>query len=231
MSDLILQLSEVMRAEVKSLDLAAHNAANLATPGYRSERTVLDGGGFLNQLTQSSPMLRAAISQQDGPLQITGASTDLAIRGAGWFALETPDGILLTRDGRFHLDSNGSLVGHHGYAVLAEQGVTFGLAPDFSVSADGSLTSHGQQTSKLRLVQARDGSQLIARGDGLYMYKGELSGSAQAAVIQGAYEMSNVDTAADMLHLMRTTRHIETLQRSISAYDQMLSTGINQLGK
>lgn len=50
---------------------------------------------------------------------VTGVGTDLAIRGAGWFALRIPDMdvIVYTRSGDFRLDSNGYLITGRGYRV------------------------------------------------------------------------------------------------------------------
>jgi Domain of unknown function (DUF1078). len=35
----------------------------------------------------------------------------------------------------------------------------------------------------------------------------------------------------DMVKMMEVSRHVETLQRALSAYDGLLNSGINQLGK
>jgi flagellar basal-body rod protein FlgF len=48
--------------------------------------------------------------------------------------------------------------------------------------------------------------------------------------VQGALERANVDAADEMLRLMETTRHIDSVRRAISTYDQMLDRGINNLG-
>lgn len=231
MSELIMQLSEVMRAEVKSLDQLANNAANLSTPGFRSERTAL-GTDFLRAVAAGQqPSIEARVSVREGALQVTGQKTDLAIRGNGWFMLETAEGSVLTRNGRFRLTTEGELVDLTGARVLTESGAIAGLKPGFSVSADGAIRQDDNVVGKLQLASITDISNLRAIGDGKYRYFGELAPAKNAAVVQGAFESSNVDTAADMLLLMRTTRHIETLQRSMSAYDQVLNTGINQLGK
>lgn len=231
MSELIMQLSEVMRAEVKSLDSLANNAANLSTPGFRSERSAL-GSDFLRAVTAGQqPNAETRLSTKEGALQVTGQTTDLAIRGDGWFLLESADGLVLTRNGRFRLTTEGDLVDRTGAKVLTESGSVTGLKASFAVSADGVIRQDDAIVAKLHIVTITDVSQLQAIGDGKYRYRGELTNSKGAAVVQGAFESSNVDTAADMMQLMRTTRHIETLQRSMSAYDQVLNTGINQLGK
>src|SRR5262245_40685026 len=100
MTELILQLSEVMRVEIRGLDALANNAANLATPGYRSERPLPGVSHFMKQINAAT-QVETALSQQDGALQTTGKPTDLALRGDGWFMVDTPEGPRLTRDGRF----------------------------------------------------------------------------------------------------------------------------------
>jgi len=34
-----------------------------------------------------------------------------------------------------------------------------------------------------------------------------------------------------MVKMMEVSRHVETMQRALSAYDGMLNSGINQIGK
>ena len=193
---------------------------------------MLNKNAFLGMVTngQNEP-LRHAVSSKDGPLNVTGVKTDLAIRGNGWFVVETESGPLLTRDGRFRINEEGALIDRRGLPLLAENGSISGLHEQFSVMADGSINIENRAVAKLRIVSVSDSAQLKTKGDGLYEYSGDLVPATGAAVLQGAYESSNVDTAADMMQLMRTTRHIETMQRSMSAYDQILNTGINQLGK
>ncbi len=50
-------------------------------------------------------------------------------------------------------------------------------------------------------------------------------------VVQGALVGSNVSLESDMTKVIETSRHIEMLQRAMSAYDNMLDTGINKIGK
>lgn len=231
MSDLIMQLSDVMQAEVRSLDHVAHNAANLATPGFRSERAVLSND-FLSRVKSAEPVTaQQSVSLKDGSVSISNVATDLALRGNGWFVVEGGTGPMLTRDGRFQLSADGTLVTRNGYPVLGEDGAISGLDSTMRVSADGSITLNGAVVAKLKLVTPANPAALHAIGEGLYRHDGKFAPATGAVVVQGAYENSNVDTAADMMLLMRTTRHIETLQRSMSAYDQLLNTGINQLGK
>lgn len=243
MSDFIFQLESVMRQEVRSLDVLANNAANVATPGYRSRSLNMDMRvltptpvGMAVDATASdvrSGSVGSAIDVdgKDGALEVSGVASHLAIRGDGWFVVDTAEGVRMTRDGRFRVSPEGELQDRVGNVVLAEGGPLVGLKPDFLIMSDGTITLHGDKVGRLRIVTPAREPSVQPVGDGLYKSEGDLVRAESAVVVQGAYELSNVDTASDMLQLMRTVRHIETLQRSMSAYDGVIGTAINQLGK
>lgn len=231
MSEFMFQIEGVMRSEIKSLDALADNAANAMTPGFRSRYQAAGGADFSGLLQGAAADPQHHVSNRDGPLQVTGARTDLALRGDAWFAVETDDGLRLTRDGRFQISDDGSLVDRAGNAVAWEERPAAALDSDMSVMADGTVVVSGKSMGRLRIVALDKGTQVTPDGAGLYRVSGELKPAEAAAVVQGVYEESNVDTAADVMAIMRSVRHVETLQRSISAYDKAIGIGINQLGK
>jgi flagellar basal-body rod protein FlgG len=57
-----------------------------------------------------------------GQLQTTGNSFDLALKGKGFFCIETPEGERYTRSGDFTKNAEGYLVTQEGYKVLGENG-------------------------------------------------------------------------------------------------------------
>jgi flagellar basal body rod protein FlgG len=83
----------------------------------------------------------------------------------------------------------------------------------------------------LRIVKVADEGALTAVGNGLYMANAPLTNATGFVVYQGAQERPNVDMTADMVRMMEVSRHIESMQRAIVAYDGVLNSGINQLGK
>jgi flagellar basal-body rod protein FlgF len=93
----------------RRLEAVASNIANLNTAGYRAVgvrfSTELKQVGQ-DQISFASPGETYVIRNQ-GPMTHTGNSLDAAVDGDGWFALDTPDGTVYTRDGRFHLTANG----------------------------------------------------------------------------------------------------------------------------
>ena len=63
-----------------------------------------------------------AVDYQQGALESTGNTYDLAIAGDGFFALQTPDGIRYSRNGAFFKNSQGYLQDIRGYNLLDTQG-------------------------------------------------------------------------------------------------------------
>ena len=61
-----------------------------------------------------------AVDFSQGSLVPTGNQLDLAITGDGFFQVRTPEGDYLTRNGRFQVSPEGTLVTEQGYAVLGE---------------------------------------------------------------------------------------------------------------
>lgn len=196
------------------------------------------------------------VNEAGGGFKVTGNSTDLALSGNAWFVVQTPQGLRLTRDGGFHVDAGGQLVSAAGYAVQGSDGpVQLNAVPmdalrtdtgsdtGLSVSEDGVLSQGGREQTRLRVVTVNEGWRVVADGAGLYRYEGAVpdavSGAAPEALSeakaytlrQGVLEQSNVDMGADMVRLMEASRHAESVQRALAAYDGLLGSGINQLGK
>jgi flagellar basal-body rod protein FlgF len=67
-------------------------------------------------------------------------------------------------------------------------------------------------------------------GDGLYSFKGNDDGQFIGRVQQGALEQSNVDPGEEMVRVMALSRHAQSVQRAIQAYDAALQEGINHIG-
>lgn len=235
MTDLIMQLGGVIQREVDTLKDVSQNVANANTPGYRATRA-------FSVFTEATPPQGvtpgllgienlATIKTDGGVLQLTGRPTDLAVSGDAWFVLQTPQGQQLTRDGRFRLDSAGQLVNQAGYPLLGLNGpLTIGHGV-LKVDATGDISVDGQAQGQLKIVRVADSKTIKASGSGLYTTTAPYLVTDRYVVHQGMQERSNADLGTDMVKIMEVSRHIESVQRALSAYDGMLNSGINQLGK
>src|SRR5579883_3018620 len=109
-SGLYVSLSGQVALE-RRLETIASNVANTNTVGYRA-----DGVSFAAELAKAGDQQvafassgQSFISRVAGPLTRTGNPLDLAVQGDGWFAIQTPNGIAYTRDGRMQLTESGAL--------------------------------------------------------------------------------------------------------------------------
>jgi len=224
MTDTLEAISRSLAAEVRTLATISQNVANAHTPGYRALRTAPD---FAAQAG-----LRTGADQRDGGLAQTGRALDLALRGEGFFVVEREGRAMLARSGALRIGEAGQLMTANGEAVVGSAGpivIPGGQAASVRVDGDGRLWVEEQEVDQLRLVATADPAAVSPLGAGTYDYSGELH-PWEGKVVQGALERANVEAADEMLRLMETTRHIDSVRRAISTYDQMLDRGINNLG-
>lgn len=207
-----------------TLDIIAANLANADTAGYK--RKVGRFQQALLQATNRAPLasaeatVRPAFPQFDtrpvdfsqGPIRTTGRRLDLAIRGDGFFVLETAAGERYTRKGRLHVSPQGELTDGAGNRFVADGGalrIPDGVH-DISVGPDGRVTAGGDEIGRLRLADILRTDMLTAEGNASFRNDGPASRKAQdSEIIQGAIEESNVSPVVEMVALVQVMRAYE----------------------
>jgi flagellar basal-body rod protein FlgF len=222
MSNIIPGIASYLGNDIDALDVLSQNVSNMRTTGYRAKRLAVD---FRTGLLDNTPTLDLA----DGGLSTTGHPLDLAVRGPGFFVVDVNGQSMLTRNGQFHIDANQQLVDAAGHPVLGQSGPITLNHPNVKISASGEITDGNDSVDSLRIVNVGKPNQLREMGDGLYSYAGD-DGEFIGRIQQGALEQSNVDPGAEMVRLMALTRHAQSVQRAIQAYDAALQEGINHIG-
>jgi flagellar basal body rod protein FlgG len=171
----------------------------------------------------------------DGALRQTGEPLDLALHGAGFFRVQTPDGERLTRDGRFLRDADGTLVTVDGYQVLDAAGAPITLADGtVAVAGDGTLTVDGQAAGQLGLASFADPEAELARDPArgnLFIAAGQPTGQEQGTVVQGYLETSNINPAQLMTQMVSVGRAYEAAQMLVQTQDELLGRAISTLGR
>ena len=221
MDNTIAGIARSISADVDALGLISQNVANMQTPGYLTQHLSRD---FATNLPGKTVLNFAA-----GALKQTGQPLDLAVQGNAFFAIEVGGQTLLTRNGAFHVDSQGHLVNASGYPVLGGAGPITVSGAAIRILADGQIEDSGRTVDRLRIVSVSDPQKLVAAGNGLYDYAGTTA-SWHGAVQTGVLEQANVDPGSEMVRLIEVTRHVQSLQHAMHAYDEALQTGINHLG-
>lgn len=216
-------------ARTQALELAANNLANINTAGFKSQqstfRALLAEGGNtqldpLNQAINSFGLLGDShIDLSAGNLERTGNDLDLAIEGAGFFAVQTKAGIRYTRNGRLQLSPQGELISAQGDRVLGEQGALRLPPGKVSISPDGTVSVSGALAGKIKVVDFAPGTSLQSEGAAMFTAPaGTERPAANARVRQGMLESSNVSPVSGAIGLIALQRHAEMLQRALTTF-------------
>ncbi|WP_339453691.1 flagellar basal-body rod protein FlgG [Pseudomonas sp. EA_5y_Pfl2_R50] len=244
-----------LSAQDTNLTTISNNLANVSTTGFKRDRAEFQD--LLYQIkrqpgaqsTQDSELpsglqlgtgVRIVGTQKNftaGSLQTTEQPLDMAIDGRGFFQILQPDGTTsYTRDGTFHLDSNGQIVNASGFA-LEPAIVIPNNAQSFTVGTDGtvSITVPGnpaaQVIGNLQTADFINPAGLQAVGNNLFL-ETAASGAPQigtpglngfGTTLQNTLESSNVSTVEEMVNMITTQRAYEMNSKVISTADQMLS--------
>jgi len=218
------------------MDVTAHNIANLNTVGFRAERPV-----FANYMQRTGEDIRTDFVidratytvAREGALSETGNPFHLAIRGDGFFAVETPQGERYTRDGRFQLDDLGRLVSLAGRPVL-DQGSGEIVIPEdaetVDIARDGTVSADGDIIARIGLVRFEADNALLREEDGLYRSDEIPAAAADASVVQGMVENSNVQPIVEMTRMMEISRAYMANSRLIEGEDERQRGMIGKLG-
>lgn len=226
-------------ARTQALDTIANNLANASTVGFRAERNVfssilMDKAGTntsaLNQAINNFGVLGdSTLDLSQGSLTKTGNDLDLGIEGKGYFAVQTANGTLYTRNGAFQVSSKGQLVTASGDAVIGDKGPITILPGSVSISADGTISVNGAVSGKLKMVEFPAGTRLTSAGDTYYSAPPNTEATATASTVrQGMLENSNVNPVASMVELVTAQRSAEMMQRALSMFNSEIDKTATQ---
>jgi len=222
-----------LQAQSQALELVANNLANVNTTGYRAQQALFRSL-LADRVAGSADPVNRAVNNFNvlggsqtvlsaGNLERTGNSLDLAIEGAGFFAVQAQAGTLYTRNGNFQVSPSGRLTTAAGDLVLGEQGPITVPSGAISISPDGTLSSDGAVAGKLRLVEFAPGSAPVAVGKSYYLApQKDVRIAADSYVRQGMLESSNVNSVAAVVELINIQRKAEMLERAMSAFHSNL---------
>lgn len=239
-----------MQEDMNHLDRVAHNMSNLSTPGYKRE--VVVNRPFVDVLQDAAAAEASAgtpsglatrplvvIDHHAGSLRATGNVLDVALAGEGFLEVSTSQGLAYTRQGNLAIDAQGRLVTAAGDPVMGKNGEIHLSTRAPLIDGAGNITDPAATSSaaaalgQLKVVRfdaIRDmhhlGEGLMSPGDGA-----KISSDAEARIQQGQLENSNTDTMQEMVQMMQTMRHFESMQKVAQGYDDLLGTAINKLGE
>lgn len=259
-----------MTSQQTNVDVIANNLSNINTIGFKSEtaqfktllyqtiqsKTTSANGETKPVGAQVGLGTRNASITTDftqGSLTPTEITTDFAIDGKGFFAIQNLDGeTVYTRDGSFNwaLGNNGGnmLCNSQGYPVLDTYGLPIELEEEYNTSlitidADGNVCYPDELNNpqpigyQIGIVQFSNPGGLEKSSGSTYKLT-DASGEPimevdndnikKSKIRQGYVEASNVQTVDEMVNLIVAQRAYEMNSKAIQAADEMLGQA-NQL--
>ncbi|MCC6625757.1 MAG: flagellar basal body rod protein FlgF, partial [Chloroflexi bacterium] len=132
---------ETLRAQAAN----NHNLANASTTGFRADLSAFQSQAVAGDGLPSRVYAVATSVGWDpggGALEQTGRDLDVAVQGAGWLAVQAPDGTeAYTRAGDLRVDGAGLLQTGAGHPVLGDGG-PIAVPPHaaIAVARDGSVS-------------------------------------------------------------------------------------------
>lgn len=201
----------------------ANNLANASTTGYRAQEHRFKAVDVRGEgLPTRAFTIDASVADnfQPGPLMATGRALDVAVKGAGWIAVETPDGgEAYTRAGNFQTNAAGQLQTASGFNVLGDGG-PIAIPPDnrITIAPDGTVSAvplfgtpnNSNPVGRIKLVNPPE-NDLVRGGDGLFRLKSGQPADADANVkiASETLEGSNVNAVDAMVNMISLARQFE----------------------
>ncbi len=234
MDPLLISAASGMKARMDSLDMLANNLANSGTVGFKADRE------FYGLYQQALPMVEKPWTDfSQGVLAPSGKSLDLALSGKGFFALNSPAGIVFTRGGEFRISKTNQLQTAEGFTLrnTRDQGKPITVNPSLAVDIDkdGVVRQGGQEIAQIELAGIDSANSMLRKmGNSYFAFldpAGAPSKPAAVEVHQGALEQSNVPVGDAAVRLVSVMRQFEMLQRAMSLGSEMNRHAIEEVAR
>jgi flagellar basal body rod protein FlgG len=136
---------------------------------------------------------------------------------------------MYTRNGNFRVSTQGQLVTANGDAVMGDKGVINMLPGPVSISADGTISSNGAVSGKLKVVEFPSGTQLSSTGNTYYSAPPKTAATATNSFVrQGSLESSNVNPVYSMVELITEQRTTGMMQKALSMFNSEIDKTATQ---
>jgi len=240
-------LTSAMLTQGRRMDVVSNNMTNVSTAGFKTDTftaTTFDtvmwervGNKWKEYTDLGEQSFITAPSQlytdytQSG-FDETGLPLDFGIEGEGFFAVDTADGRMYTRNGSFNLDEEGYLYLPGQGRVLDVNGNGIQLITD-KVTADdygGLYSEEGYFMGRIGVYAFADLAQLEKNDQGLFV-SGAQPEAVGSRVHQKMVERSNVDWVREMTELIASQRAYQSAAEASKIYDQVMRQATEDVGR
>ena len=241
----LYQAAAAMNASSRWQEVISDNLASSQIPGFKKQALSFSDvqAGFMAGTSGTAakrammPVAGTSTNFQAGELHSTGMATDLALDGPGFFEVRMPDGTNgYTRDGEFHLNTQGQLTNKQGFQVMGQTGpIQFdpnNPAP-ITIALAGEISQGGEQKGQLKLTEFGKPAALASVGGGLFAdtdLTAQPRATTTSSVHQGFLENANTSPVTEMANLISAMRFFEANQKVIQTEDDRVGRLITDVG-
>lgn len=223
----MLMAARSLSALSKRSDVMQNNLANQATEGFKFDRIIagFDPATGVPSLARTTDLSQGSLLQTDNPFH-------MALRGPGFFVIDTPNGERLTRNGSFQL-INGALVDHANHPLLGDKGPVVVSGEVLELGADGTVMVDGEVVNRIRMVDVEGIAQLNKDGVSLFTFNDPLVpvNVAETQLVQGHVEESNMNAISGVGDMIEIQRNFALTMGALQTLDSSLEKITNNVGQ
>ena len=252
------QVAGAFVTQFNILDTTTNNLANINTSGYKRDGVVvgeferilqdkrdelpLENGSdkaakFLNRSINKVPrIVKKYIDFSAGNVKYTGNPLDIALKeDETFFAVKTPEGVKLTQESSFSINSKGEIITKEGYQLQPSDfmesensSITLPKNAQVKIGDDGTVYADGKAVAKIFIGKVKNINDVKKLGDNLYDVENisqRLVGLEEGSFVRQGYKMmSNVNAVKEMVSLIESNRMVEIYQKVMTTH----MTDLNQ---
>ncbi|VDB00968.1 Flagellar basal-body rod protein FlgF [Olavius algarvensis spirochete endosymbiont] len=256
-----------MRAQEHRLNALSNNLANVDLNGYKRDISVhkafpellirrfeddgvfrfpagsVDVAPLVGKLGTGVEYNESYTVFEQGSLKVTENTFDLALDDAGFFVIDTPQGLRYTRNGSFWLGKEQILETKDGFPVFGEGGIIRISKDVVSIDKLGRIwekdvgDDDAELVDTIRVVGFPRRRYLQKQGTSFWTdnensgFARNLEGADRPGVLQGFLESSNVNPVTEMVNMIEVNRAYEANQKVVLTHDSLLNRLISQAAR
>lgn len=237
-------LASNMITQNRNMNVISNNMTNVSTPGYKSDKIMQ--GTFREELiyrydragrtpvgtvSRINTAVERITNYTEGGLRETDSPLDFALSGQGFFAIQTDNGVVYSRDGSFNLDDQGYLTLPGIGRVLGTNGPIRLTTDKIAVDKQGNITSQDGLLNfgQIQVVDFADYNQLTKITGGVFRAEGGAQNAQNVQITQKCLEDSNVSMIDEMTAMISGQRALQSSSQVLRMYDQ-LTAKMAQIG-
>lgn len=172
-----------------------------------------------------SHALSKTTDEDVGRIKLTKRPLDIAVACKGYFRILTPEGIQLSRDGRFKLDKDGNLLTIKDHTVLSKEGLPIKINSipkelnDIKIDKDGTVKYLDKEALELKSA----GTISVVTCEGVILSDPDIK--------QGYLEESNVSLQNEFFNIVPIRRNFEASRQLFLIQNDTLAKALQELGR